>query len=518
MSNKPEEEEKEENEENDEEESEEEKENTNSKISKDKKSSGNSKSQKSDNKYNTENIMEMAGLKIEKSSKNKNNSEKSSENEEKNSKNKESIIDKIIPDNPEIRNLQIKAAKLKNDFPKWKQITEGKGGEYAVKCWNCGNINICSSTFSVIQCPICHEMNKVPKPMDRIDQLLQLAKANTCISYADINHTVPLVNYVVVCPYCKQDNKIRETANFCICYFCKNRWSIKKPDDDYVTKIKSRNQPKNKKDEGNYYKYDDEKGVLIPPKKTLRFSDLFYPDPMFYPGYYPINSLSPLYPEYFTPYDDYRYIDRQEKTIKYFDRVNQQRKLMEEYGDIINDAIITNNNEKNNLYKSNTISSKYFDLNDNKKNENPYDKKSATPATKYEKPYYHLNFNEDLQKKNILEQLKELDKKSENLMKSRYMPKALTEKSSQYSNKSKYGGEENDSRYHGREDMTMSSMSKSINGNKFNRSQFSNNEMSENKTIKNKEESVSMNSKVLDDGISSKNRSIQNSFFMKDYE
>ena len=84
--------------------------------------------------------------------------------------------------------------------------------------------------------------------------------------------------------------------------------------------------PKDKRYEGNYYKYDEEKGILIPPKKTLRFSDVFFPDPMFYPGYYPINSLSPLYPEYFTPYDDYRYIDRQEKTIKYFYRVNQQRK------------------------------------------------------------------------------------------------------------------------------------------------------------------------------------------------
>ena len=68
--------------------------------------------------------------------------------------------------------------------------------------------------------------------MDRIDELLTLAKANTCVSYADINHTVPLVNYIVVCPYCKCDNKVRETACFCICYMCKNKWTIKKPDSD----------------------------------------------------------------------------------------------------------------------------------------------------------------------------------------------------------------------------------------------------------------------------------------------
>lgn len=68
--------------------------------------------------------------------------------------------------------------------------------------------------MNVIQCPVCNEMNKVPKVMDRIDELLMLAKANTCTTYADINHTVPLVNYIVVCPYCKCDNKVRETACF----------------------------------------------------------------------------------------------------------------------------------------------------------------------------------------------------------------------------------------------------------------------------------------------------------------
>ena len=36
-----------------------------------------------------------------------------------------------------------------------------------------------------------------------------------------------------------------------------------------------------------------------PHQKSLRFSDLFFPDPMFFPGYYPMaNSYSPLFPEY----------------------------------------------------------------------------------------------------------------------------------------------------------------------------------------------------------------------------
>ena len=223
--------------------------------------------------------------------------------------------------------------------------------------------------------------------MDRIDELLMLAKANTCTTYADINHTVPLVNYIVVCPYCKCDNKVRETACFCICYMCKNKWTIRRPDAEKVQEEKKRKPPKQRGLEGNYYKYDSKTGRILPPDRPMRFSDLFYPDPMFYPGYYPINSLSPLYPEYFTPYDDYRYIDRQEKTIKYFDRVNQQKKLLEKFGNILEDDKMKNKNNEKDI-----------------------------------KPYYHLNYEDNIEKKDILRQLEDLDRKSENLMKNRIFP------------------------------------------------------------------------------------------------
>ena len=326
-------------------------------------------------KYTEKEIIENAGFKIEKSSKDKNSNDEDEENKEI------PIEEKMMPDSPEIRNIRIQAAKLRNEFPNWSKVPETKGGDLAVKCWNCENINICNNNLSVIQCPVCNEMNKVPKPMDRIDELLQLAKANMCVTYSDINHTVPLVNYIVVCPYCKCDNKVRETAYFCVCYMCKNKWTIKRPEPDSIKEIKNQKPPKQKRFEGNYYKYDSKTGTLIPPDKPLRFSDLFYPDPMFYPGYYPINSLSPLYPEYFTPYDDYRYIDRQEKTLKYFDRINQQKKIMEQFGDILEENNnINERKDQNNLNNTNNNI-----INNEKRLETPIDKK-------YEKPYYHLNY------------------------------------------------------------------------------------------------------------------------------
>ena len=352
-------------------------------ISIDNKSKENNKNKVNNisNKYTENDIIENAGFKIEKSSRN------TKEEQIDNKKEENPFEEKLIPDSPEIRNLRIHAAKIRNEFPQWSKIEEPKGGDLAVKCWNCGNINICNSKFKVIQCPVCHENNEVPKIMDRIDELLMLAKANTCTTYADINHTVPLVNYIVVCPYCKCDNKVRETACFCICYMCKNKWTIRRPDAEKVQEEKKRKPPKQRGLEGNYYKYDSKTGRILPPDRPMRFSDLFYPDPMFYPGYYPINSLSPLYPEYFTPYDDYRYIDRQEKTIKYFDRVNQQKKLLEKFGNILEDDNMKNKNNEKDI-----------------------------------KPYYHLNYEDNIEKKDILRQLEDLDRKSENLMKNRIFP------------------------------------------------------------------------------------------------
>ena len=369
----------------------------------------------------------------------------------------------------------------------------------AVKCWNCGNINICSSKFNVIQCPVCNETNKVPKVMDRIDELLMLAKANTCTTYADINHTVPLVNYIVVCPYCKCDNKVRETACFCICYMCKNKWTIKRPDAEKIIEEKKKKPPKQRNLEGNYYKYDAKTGRILPPDRPMRFSDLFYPDPMFYPGYYPINSLSPLYPEYFTPYDDYRYIDRQEKTIKYFDRVNQQKKLLEKFGNILEDDNMKN---KNNL-------------------------------TNNEISHYHLNYEDNIEKRDILRQLEDLDRKSENLMKSRIFPNDNNiSQNSLRTIKSRYNDKESSALYEKTNtSQKISSMKSDIDFNKANNNNTkklnninSNNISKSNTLLSNDKSSLKesgkiskMKSKRSSMGeLSGKYKSIENTYFMKE--
>ena len=451
-------------------------------------------------KYTEQDIIENAGFKIEKTSSKKSLSEIELDKKEENP-----LKEKITPDRPEVRNLRVHAAKIRNEFPKWNKVPEAKGGDLAIKCWNCQNINICSSNLNVIQCPVCNEMNKVPKVMDRIDELLMLAKANTCVTYSDINHTVPLVNYIVVCPYCKCDNKVRETAYFCICYMCKNKWTIRRPDADDVIEEKKKKPPKQKGLEGNYYKYDAKTGRILPPDRPMKFSDLFFPDPMFYPGYYPINSLSPLYPEYFTPYDDYRYIDRQEKTIKYFDRINQQKKLIEQFGNILDDKTVNNSNDIN------------LNITNNKTNEEK--------NTRYEKPYYHLNYENNMEKRDILRQLEDLDRKSENLMKSRLFPNQEV-KSSQNSLltiKSRYGKGETSSLYEKtktsqkistiKSDMKYSKLSKSNN----NLTTSKDKKMKES-TSKSKSKSKSKNKRSSMGDLSGKLKSIENTYFLKNNE
>ena len=192
-----------------------------------------------------------------------------------------------------------------------KELVDNFGGKLALRCWNCQNIHLVKPSWKVIQCPICNAMSKVPQESDEIERLIQLMQHSALVSYADKEHKVPLVNYLVVCPYCKTDNQVRETAFHCVCYKCKNRWCLKKPADPHKSEV-----PTTKEKEGNYYKYDSKRGIVYPPQRQLRFSDLFYPDPLFFPGYYPINSISPLYPEYFNPYDDKRFMERHEQVYE----------------------------------------------------------------------------------------------------------------------------------------------------------------------------------------------------------
>jgi hypothetical protein len=99
---------------------------------------------------------------------------------------------------------------------------------------------------------------------------------------------------IIICPFCRTDNKIRKDAEHIVCFKCHNSVSITQ--DKQGSAVMSTNLP-------NYNNMNAQTNQIYPPPKSLRMSDLFFPDPMFYPGYYPINStnLSSYGPQY--PYN-----------------------------------------------------------------------------------------------------------------------------------------------------------------------------------------------------------------------
>ena len=300
-----------------------------------------------------------------------------------------------------------KADYIANEL-KYNIIPEIESGHLAIKCWNCQNVNIVKGNLKNIKCSICQEINKVPKPIHKFDEILDYLRAAQLRNYADEKKTIPLTHYVVNCPYCKTENKIRENALYCICYRCDNRWTIKRPQDDDI----SLNPPQDKNEEKNYYKYGKRKIMEFPKEKTLRFSDLFFPDPMFYPGFYPINSISPLYYEYFNPYDEYLMKDRINKIRMYGNSINQQKLLYQNQtlNNKINDFTFNNGNINNN-YNSNRDS--YINnLNNNLDNNN------------FRHSYSQLNVTHDVRdsdKYELWRQIEEADRKSKRLIENRYL-------------------------------------------------------------------------------------------------
>ncbi|MCQ2817772.1 MAG: hypothetical protein MJ252_10955 [archaeon] len=203
------------------------------------------------------------------------------------------------------------------------QIEKLKEGDITIKCWNCKGIHIARKDWRVMQCPICNAMNRLPGELNETEELLKYIKATNPISYKDTQNKIPLMHYLVLCPYCRTENKVRESAYHCICYRCKNRFPLGKKDGENPNTNEEEYEPPPKTpNEGMFYKYDIKTNRVYPPERVMRFSDMFFPDPMTYPGYYPINSLSPLYPDYSNPYNDLRFIQRQNTINTYCNNFN----------------------------------------------------------------------------------------------------------------------------------------------------------------------------------------------------
>ena len=130
--------------------------------------------------------------------------------------------------------------------------------EKSMVCWNCLSVLTVKPTWGIIQCPNCDKFNRVPDCDEGEKLKLKLDKNNLDI-------VSPYVYVVLTCPYCKEDNKVKKETEHVVCCNCYNSFSIENPTIKFIS---------------------SKKPVTINNKVT-RVSDINFPDPMFFRGYYP---------------------------------------------------------------------------------------------------------------------------------------------------------------------------------------------------------------------------------------
>ena len=130
--------------------------------------------------------------------------------------------------------------------------------EKSMVCWNCLSVLTVKPTWGIIQCPNCDKFNRVPDCDEGEKLRLKLDKNNFDIAS-------PYVYVIMTCPFCKEDNKVKKETEHVVCCNCYNSFSIENP----TIKCISSKKP-----------------VTIHNKVT-RVSDINFPDPMFFRGYYP---------------------------------------------------------------------------------------------------------------------------------------------------------------------------------------------------------------------------------------
>jgi hypothetical protein len=154
-------------------------------------------------------------------------------------------------------------------------------GDKAIKCWNCESLLMVKSEWKVVQCPTCEKICKIPNDKPPENSQIRL---NNNMNHMNLN--MPYVYAIIICPFCKTDNKVRSNSEHMICFRCHNSMNVVKEKNTNTISINT------DKSHFNYGK------VGTAPQKSVRFSDMFFPDPMYFPGFYPIgSSYSPLYPQ-----------------------------------------------------------------------------------------------------------------------------------------------------------------------------------------------------------------------------
>ncbi len=135
-------------------------------------------------------------------------------------------------------------------------LLQKPNADKTVVCWNCLSVLIVRDEWNVVECSECHKLNRVPHEDFPGDQKISLHE-----SYNHFDVNIPYVFGIVVCPFCRTENRFRRDADHIVCFKCHHSFNVKE------------------KLYGNV-------SYNFPLHEKYRFSDVF-PDIINYRGFYP---------------------------------------------------------------------------------------------------------------------------------------------------------------------------------------------------------------------------------------
>jgi hypothetical protein len=98
---------------------------------------------------------------------------------------------------------------------------------------------------------------------------------------------------MVNCPFCKANNKVKNSVDHCICFVCGNSFNIDYTEENVRNKDRVSLNPNSK-----YYRYKSQTPELhryVPVNKIYRNNDYFFPEPINYDNDYYYNYYDRLY-------------------------------------------------------------------------------------------------------------------------------------------------------------------------------------------------------------------------------
>jgi len=162
-----------------------------------------------------------------------------------------------VPDvPPELSGLSGPVGQPVEPMPDGGGVIQKPSPDKTVVCWNCLSVLIVRDEWNVVECSECHKLNRVPHEDMAGGQKISL---NESYNHFDVN--IPYVFGIVVCPFCRTENRFRRDADHIVCFKCHHSFNV------------------NEKLYGNV-------SYNFPVREKYRFSDLM-PDIINYRGFYP---------------------------------------------------------------------------------------------------------------------------------------------------------------------------------------------------------------------------------------